>query len=202
MNIGLVVDGDAEYAAFSPVLAQLRSETRHAFLNPLKADIQPLAPAGAVAERCMKPSKQLRLRGADMVVVLIDRERRSECPGEWAASIMEHLNLGYVHVIIKNQMFENWLIADIDALECQRGRFSVSQATRRAVQPNKADNVDAMQLIKRSVIRGGYQKVVDAKRILEHADHRRMALHSRSFRRLLRAVQHPEYRRQSRRPQS
>ena len=200
MNVGIVVDGEAEFAAIGLLYGELKRDTRHTFLNPLKADIQPLAPIGAIAERCTRPCRQLIMRGAGLVIVLIDRETRVECPGDLAAAIQSRVPMPEAAVVIKNKMFENWLIADVDALAAQHARFDVSRATRRAVQPGKADNVDALMLLKRSVRRGGYDKVADAKRILAKADPLRLASHSRSFRKFLRATEHGSYIDQSQRP--
>lgn len=199
MKIGLVVDGEAEYASMPCLYAQLRKASRHEFLNPLKADIQPLAPVGAIAERCEKAARQLLLRGADRVIVLIDRESRGEAPGVLASAIASHVEDDRIVVVIKNRMFENWLIADLDALVACRARFAVARATRRAVERGKADNIDGLGLLKRTTV-GDYHKVLDAKRILGKAAVGRMGTHSRSFRRFLRCSGDPTYAAQSRLP--
>jgi hypothetical protein len=46
-------------------------------------------------------------------------------------------------------MFENWLVADYDALAAQRGRFKSSVADRNRVQPNRADAADAAAILNR-----------------------------------------------------
>jgi hypothetical protein len=55
-------------------------------------------------------------------------------------------------------------------------------------------------LLKRAAQGDAYEKVQDAKRILERADVLRLATNSRSFRRFLRVIEHPTYREQSAAP--
>jgi hypothetical protein len=201
MKIGIVVDGVAEFASLSLIYGQLCDLADVVMLRPVKADIQPLAPPGLIARKCESRIKQLFGRGADRVLVLFDRETRGECPGQ-LASIVEHelaINGRDVRVIVKNKTYENWLVADIAAVAS--GRFTVSRGARRAVEPNKADNVDALALLKKAAPKGAaYEKVADSKRILGKAAVLEMASHSRSFRRFLRAVECPAYCDQSRDP--
>jgi hypothetical protein len=172
-------------------------------LPPLKADIQPLAPIPTMARQCEKAIRQLALRGADEVMLLVDRENRSECASLFARALGDELRRracgAAVTVVVKNRTFENWLLADLDALTVQRRRFRVSRTTRSMIEPDKADNVDALLLIGRCV-QGDYDKVADAKRIMSHADALRIAQHSRSFRRFLRCARARPYLSQSARP--
>jgi len=103
-------------------------------------------------------------------------------------------------VVMKNRMFENWLVSDLVAFSNQGARFRVTGGMRSAVEPNRADGADALAWLKRACIGASYAKVEDAKRILGRADPVRMAQNSRSFRRLMRVVRHPVYLTQSRRP--
>ena len=66
-----------------------------------------------------------------------------------------------------------------------------------AVDNGKADSVDALALLKQATRGDAYDKVQDAKRILEEVDVAQLAANSRSFRRFLRVIGHPEYRSQS-----
>jgi len=204
MKYGVVVEGVSEFASFDRIYGQLRDQTGNQFLKPLKADIQPGAPVGVVVRQCIKWVRQMHERGADHVVVLLDRERRGGCPGVAARSIEAGLAAADLQasVVLKNRMYENWLLADIDALKALSGRFSISKSTVRAVQPNKADNVDALQLLKRSVKNGSYEKVEDSKRILAKASVANIGLHSRSFRRFLRIAGDGTYGAQSLKPGS
>jgi len=198
MKIGFVVDGDSEYGSLPALYAQLQIATGNQFLKPLKASLQPKAPTGAIARASLKRVLQLESRGAHQVVVLIDRENRDDCAPELAAAIRASLAASSpssrVSVVVKDRTFENWLLADLDALRSQPQRFNVTRRTAREVSPDKADHVNAQDLISRSVVGGrGYHKVKDSQRILDRARIERMAANSRSFRRLLAVTGHPSY---------
>jgi hypothetical protein len=202
MRIGFIVDGEAEYRSLPNIYARLAVSAT--LLTPLKSDIQPLAPVAQIAASVKVPLRIMRRRGADRVIILIDRETRNECPGEFAAALRtllsRYCDASTVDIVTKDRRFENWLIADPDALEHLRGRFKLDAGQRSQIEPNKADAVDALTLLKRIVRRHDYSKVKDARRILAVAEPLRMARNSRSFRRLLRLIDHNSYRQQSRRP--
>lgn len=202
MRIGFVVDGKSEYRSLAKLFPQLSCLTGNTFLRVVRADIQPTAPFGAMARACKPRLVELEGRRADRIIILVDREQRVECPGEFAVALGRSAQTMVdtkVGVVVKNRCFENWLIADLDALGCQPGRFRVSASMKRRVTPNKADLIDALPEIKAAVL-GDYDKVADSERILANADVSRCALHSRSFRRFLRLVGVPAYRDQSARP--
>jgi hypothetical protein len=96
------------------------------------------------------------------------------------------------------------LVADATAFSKHPARFRLSAADVRSVTHNNADDVDAAALIKRAIERAGgpgpYNKRNDSRLILAAADVSKMAANSRSFRRFLRCVGHPDYSGQSRRP--
>lgn len=202
MRIGIVVDGVAEYASLPLLLPRIGAVTGHTYLPILKADIQPYAPLPAIGRTCKQPVIQLLARGAEIVLVVFDRESRLECPPEIArrveSEIRRHVACN-VAVVVKNRTFENWLAADLAALRTHPVRFQVARRHERRVEPNRADEADATVLLK-STINGDYEKVGDAKRILNAADAERMGMHSRSFRRFLRAAGHPRYLAQSKLP--
>jgi hypothetical protein len=202
MKIGVIVDGDAEYRSLPRLLA--RTDAAAVVLHPLKADIQPLAPIGQIVASVKSRLKILLARNVDLVVILLDRETREECPGAFAKSIQEKLKEMCaepdVAVVVKNRTFENWLVADIDSLEELRGRYKVTTGHRAQIAPNRADYLDATAMIKSMTKGKDYDKVRDAVQILGIAVPERIAENSRSFRRFLRIVGHPKYLNQSRRP--
>jgi len=199
--VGIVVDGIAEYAALPLLLPRVAAHSGHTY-KVIKADIQPLAPLPAIARTCRQPVIQLEARGIDLVVVLFDRETRTECPADIARVVGDEIG-SYsrcrVVVVIKDRKFENWLVSDLSAMGRHPARFRVSQRHTRAVVPNRADAADAIALL-RTIVRGTYAKVDDGKLILEAADPTRMGRHSRSFRKFLREAGHPAYRVQSKLP--
>lgn len=204
MKIGFVVDGESEFVALKKIWPQLRDATGHTLLDPALAKIPPKAPLPTIAKVCERRISAIQQKKTDRVIVLMDREDRGECPGELATALTVHLSRvagGDVVVVIKEAMFENWLIADLGALKMQPGRFVVSRSLEQAVAGGRADAADALVLMKRAV-QGDYDKVEDSRRILERADVGQMARHSRSFRRLLRLVEHPAFLTQSAAPLS
>ena len=201
MKVGVIVDGIAEYAALPLLLPRVTAQSGHTY-RVIKADIQPLAPLPAIARACRQPVVQLESRGMDSIVVLFDRETRPECAAEIAravgAEIGNHAKC-HVAVVIKERSFENWLVSDLSAMRGHPVRFRVSRRHRRAVEPNRADEADAVALL-RTIVQGAYAKVDDGKRILASADPTRMAQHSRSFRKFLREAGYPAFRTQSKAP--
>jgi hypothetical protein len=193
MKIGVVVDGDSEFTALPALYESLRAATGHTFLNPIKAPLQPMAPYPVIARAARKSVEQLLQRGAQRVLILVDRETRHECPPLLAQSIQGEVTADAdVLVVIKDRTFENWLIADLSALKSQNAKYTISGATERSVR-NKADAVDALPLLKRCLRPGmTYHKVQDARRIMDRADIAEIARHSRSFRRFLASSGHPD----------
>jgi hypothetical protein len=196
-KIGIIVDGQAEYRSLPELMGKI--QTPYAILNPIYADIQPFAPPGQIAQSIRKKLPILKAQNAKNVIVLIDRETRTECPGEFANSIMNRLqvpcaNLGFTNltVVIKDKTFENWLLSDPVALRQLRGRFH-TKYTQRQTLFTRADTTPALQWIKEAVNGESYNKVSDSINILRRADPLRMAISSRSFRRFLRVVGHPLY---------
>jgi hypothetical protein len=160
-------------------------------------------PVGAIAAACARRARLLEADGAELIVVLIDREDSPTCPPRLASEIEREL-AGHIatsaKVVVKDSMLENWLLADLAALRASPARYEVTQATARSIEPNRADNAPALRVIKRCVRTGSYEKVRDAQIILKAADPMRIAAHSRSFRRFLRVVGEPTYAAQSKRP--
>ncbi len=166
--------------------------------------MQPHAPPGQIALAATKKLATLRADGAQTFVVLIDCEDPGRCPCEFAKSIQQALvSLGWpgVHVVVKTLKFENWLIADVDALKGMRGRFQVTKRFEERVTPDKADNVvDATAELRHLSKGDAYHKRKDALEIAEHQEPCRVAENSRSFRRFLRVVGCRKYAQQSRSP--
>jgi hypothetical protein len=202
MRVGFIVDGEAEFRSLSGIYPRLGVSAT--LLAPLKSDIQPLAPLPQIAASIKIPLRIMHGRGADLVVVLLDREMRTECPGDLARSLSLLLSLSYpvprIAVVMKDRRFENWLVSDPEVFRHFKARFRFESGHRSQVAPDKADHIDALAMLKRLVIQQDYSKVKDAVQILRHAEPSRMARNSRSFRRFLRLLGHPAYSLQSRRP--
>lgn len=200
IKIAIITEGESEYGALPTLYQQLRDATGASFLNPIRLKVQPDGPPAKIARECKTQFKVLAEKNVTLVVVVLDREERSESSGELAsqieAAIRDACSFSFdIAVVMKDRAFENWVIADLDALRAQPGRFNVTAALERAVSPDKADRIAALDQLKRA-IRGSnvtYDKRQDSKRTLEKADVLRIAANSRSFRHLLHAVGHPTY---------
>ena len=203
MKVGIVVDGDAESQALRLLAERIDIEDAQ-LLTPAYANMQPKSAPGQIAQSAKSRVDILLNRNADKIVVLIDREDRDECPPKFAKLIEQVFRkLGYdeVTVVVKNRTFENWLIADIKALKSLRGRFRVTKSFEKKVSPNKADNVrDGEALLKAIAIDRKYHKRRDAKAITTIQEALEIARNSRSFRRFLRVIGHPQYLSQSKKP--
>ena len=159
--------------------------------------------AGAVNSRLAI----LAARGVYRVVVLLDREDRADCPGDLATALIQALQpmcarqgVREVRVVIKDRMLENWLIADTGCIRQMKNRFRFSEGVLRKIEKDGADNQAAFDLLKRFAHKQPYSKVPDSMRIMERAQPLAIAGNSRSFRRLLRVLNHGTYSKQSKRP--
>jgi len=200
--VGIIVDGRAEADALQALLRKAVGPRR--CLRPRYADMQPTASPEQIAKRATDRVRMLRRHGADRIILLIDREDREDCCPALAAEIERALaGVGAqdVHVVVKDRAFENWLVADPEALAALAGRFRITKAFRSAVAPDKADAVhSAAALLSRACLGKPYNKRRDPARIVEAMDVVAAARNSRSLRRFLRLVGSSAYRGQSRRP--
>ena len=198
----MIVEGRAEFAALPEIYPALSSEIDCVLLGPAFAPAHPTAPPNVIARACRGAIKVLEQKRADHIVVLLDLEDCPSCAGERAQLIERELSqlTGLrVSVVLKHRAFENWLIADVEAVRAISGRFVISKAAERKVSPNKADHVDGYAWLSAASGRR-YEKVDDARRILSRSSVGRIASNSRSFRRFMRVLDHPAYQLQSARP--
>jgi len=197
----LVVDGNAEAGALRKITEKIKVPDVQ-LLTPIYADMQPKASPGQIAGKAQPRLSLLNGQGADLIVVLIDLEDRRDCQGVFAKDLERAFRKrGHddVFVVVKKVMFENWLIADVDALKAVPGRFKPTKGFERAVAPNKADSVSDPCRLLNSIALGSkrYHKRTDATAVAAHCRPKEMARNSRSFRRFLRVLGHPLYQDQS-----
>jgi len=198
MKIGLVVDGESEYYSLAKALS--RVQTADQILNPLLADIQPLASSAQIGRAVRPRILTLASRGVGRAVVLLDLEHRSQCAGPWATELRGAIvaacadcGVPDICVVLKKRMYENWLVGDLGALWKMPARFAVSASAAASVEPNKADNIDALALLRSAARKVPYHKTNDAQQIMERADPVAIAKNSRSFRKLLQLLGSPLY---------
>lgn len=200
-RVGVIVDGDSEYHALPKLLRRI-PDTECQLVSTLLAPIPPTATPGVIANSCRSRIEILARQQVSDIIVLLDREDDPDCPGSRALAIGSKLTIpascrGYV--VIKDRMFENWLIADLNALKLFPKRYNITPAVERKVIGDRADSVNALALMK-AVTKPSYDKVPDSKKILSVADPMNMAANSRSFRHLLRVLGNTTYKDQSKRP--
>jgi hypothetical protein len=205
MRFGPIVDGQAEFFSLPELFPRIGSG--HTILKPLRADIQPYSPVPRIVQAVKSRLHIHAGKDADVALILIDRESRAECAGAWARELESALYSGCegcgidkFAVVIKNRTFENWLISDPQAIGGIAGRFKLTTGQINTIAPNKADHIDAIEILRAAALKKSYDKVQDAVRILKVADPLVMASNSRSFRRLLRVIECAPYDTQSRRP--
>ncbi len=197
MTIGIIVEGQEESQSLSHITAKIDIKGV-TIRKPLYAPIEPKATPGQIAKAL---ESRLKILGViDRVLILIDLENLDTCPGKRAEFLEQAVRkMGYenVQVVIKQRTFENWLIADCDALR-QLTNFTLTKALIRQVT-GKADSIpDAVKLLssvkndKRS-----FHKTQDGTAVAKKATPNTIALHSRSLRRFLRLLTHPAYKNQS-----
>lgn len=201
MRVGLIVEGRSEYAALPKLRESLSTEAGVTMVGPLLAAVSPTSAPAVIAREVRKHLVVLEQKGAERVVILLDKEDHALCCGERADEIA-HAVRPYsrlpIFVVLKDVMFENWLIADVAALRMMPARFSITPAAVRAVAPDKADAANGYDWLQKAT-KGRYEKVADAQRILAFALPRQIGANSRSFRRFLRVIGHPDYASQSKR---
>jgi hypothetical protein len=207
MKIGVIVDGRAEYSSLGVVLQKINT-TAEIISQPIKCDIQPYSTAGQIAHVVVKKGLgTLVHRGAEKIVVLVDKENRRDCTIEFVQSIEDEIARRKpvpfakveVRVVLKICTYENWLIADTHALIQIPGLIPNPSRIARRIANNRADSVDAQQLLADNV-RGGYDKIRHAQAICLHFNPDNAAQNSRSFRKLLQLLEHPDYQRQTKNP--
>ena len=200
MQIGVIADGQAEVAALGRLLTRITCGGSR-ILRPLYADMQPGAPVAQICRAAETRFPILRRQGADHLIVLLDKERRPDCPGEWANRIKtEFSNRGEpnIDVVIKNSTFENWLIGNLESVkESFPKRFRIKENVLQRIERSGADSVSAQTLLNTCVMGSEYCKRKDAIDICTVSDPDIIARRSRSFRRLMRVVGHPRYLNQS-----
>ncbi len=127
--IGLVVEGDAEFAAF-PLLHKNKLVTgcpplKAVNLGGVGADTKPVGIARLVVKKVIA----YQVAGCARVVVCIDREHRDLCAPQLAIQVMGALKTELqqkgrsaddVHVVVADRAFEAWLLADARGLHTRR----------------------------------------------------------------------------------
>lgn len=205
MKAVIVTEGLGEFSAFKRLFGSVPTANGLLSTTVLHVACQPDGPMPGIAKACEPRLRDARARRADLFVLVLDREQQGPRPGELAQSLSDELvRLGpwpfEVRVVYKDRTFENWLISDLGALRSQRARYDVTDALVRKIEPDKADRVAALDLLKKAVKGKQYEKIEDGKRIAEKMNVKAAARNSRSLRHLLHVLGHTDYSVQCRQP--
>ncbi|MBR9919288.1 MAG: DUF4276 family protein [Bacteroidetes bacterium] len=203
MKIGIITEGSAEQKSLVEIVQKLRNDGI-TLVNPVFAPIEPKATSGQIVKAAEDRVNLLHSRGCDRIILILDLEDNQDCIIErkdLLESEFEKRGMENVCCVIKKRQFENWLLADLDAIKLCKN-FKVTRRIRGLVEPNKADNIQnpVGELSKLKNNRKSFHKNADALAIAKKCDIKKMSKNSRSFRRFLRLVDHPLYQGQSRTP--
>lgn len=121
MLVACVVEGQTEYYCLPPVLAKLG----HAVIPPLIMRGSSGDWAELFRQDVVPRVRALRLKQPNKILVVLDREKRPECPPELARQGLEVINGELAHVgepcpvavVVANRHFECVLFADYMAVD-------------------------------------------------------------------------------------
>ena len=197
MKVGIITEGSAERTSLIEIVKELRKKGLE-ILNPIFAPIEPKATPMQIAKSAESAiSILLNKKGCDRVVLILDYENHQDCIIERKTKLEEAIKMiGHpnVFVVVKVRQYENWLLADLDAIgKCKN--FTVTQAIRRKVEPGNADSIHkpVVELTKLKNNKKSFHKNLDTLAIAKQFDPEKAGLHSRSFRRFLKLIGHPDY---------
>lgn len=171
LPVGLVVEGEAEIGA----VPQLLRDTEIRLARPVKFGGQPqdcdASKFCLFVERKIVPLvRAVSLKEVRAVIVVIDRELRVQCPGEFAGSVGRTIEQAMtdrykytgsppISVVCADRTLENWLIADPKGLH---SHSYIVKDLSRVVGAN-ADGKGAVTLLKEAYLPGrSYHKRMDA----------------------------------------
>ncbi len=205
MRVGIIVDGQAEFRSLACLYPKI--DTASTLLKPLYADLQPHARPAKIVRSALPAVRILAKKKVERVVICLDLENRSMCAPGWRDEIESAFlmpckveGIFDVKVVLKAQMYENWLVSDTTVFTKCPARFKPAPHHTAQVAPNRADMVDAAKLLKEMAIKTPYHKVKDALLLTKHMDPHLGGQNSRSLRRFLRVVGCELYATQSKHP--
>jgi len=151
-SLGLVVEGEAEHGAVPTLLRRAGATPGDPIVfhgQAVGCDVVVL-----VERRLLSPTKAALLKGYSKVLVILDRETREDCPGQFAQCVLAELvrrlasdprYQGHppVCVICADRTLENWLVSDPEGL---RSHGYIERDVSRRVGAN-ADGRNAVEII-------------------------------------------------------
>lgn len=197
LRVGLVVEGIADVGA----IPQLLRDSGIRLTRPIWFGGQPVqCDDGKFREfvryKIVPRVQTMVLKQVGLIIVVIDRETRDRCPGEFAQdvarTVVEEMKVqrGYagvppISVVCADRKLENWLIADPKGILTHS--YIVKDLSR--VVGSNADGKDALTLLRRAYQSGRYyHKHMDAPKLASRvrAMQAHVRLRSHSLDKLLR----------------
>ena len=177
MKIGIIAEGDTEYACL-PTLVAKRNHVIVGTYNLggvgddfpwdglMRKKVFPLIRAFAQKQTSGRPDK---------VIIVIDREKRSDCCpalATTATSLLsrclaaENVNMNFT-VVVPNPIFECWLLADVQALDSS----PLFKARLSETIGSTTDGCDVLSMLKPCLKRGAkWDKVKYGKALAQRLD--------------------------------
>lgn len=173
--VGLVLEGEGDVGAIPQLLREMVSGNIIRLRRPIHYGGQPVECAvnkfrDFVRLKVVPRVRAMILKQVSVVVVVIDRENREQCPGEFAQVVLrmivetmeaqyQYRGLPRISVVCADRKLENWLIADPQGIFAHN--YIVNDLSS-AVGTN-ADAKEALTLLKRAYKPGRcYHKRMDA----------------------------------------
>ena len=174
-DVGIVVEGQTEYAALPVLLARLglRSTTPSVFHGqPVAASAKNL-----VEGRLLQPVRVQLAKDARRVIVVLDREARPESAETLAETLCRELRRQVkrsegeaaakrVCVAVADRCFENWLLADPEGVS--KSKLLAKKANLVGKVACHADDRDALSLLRGAMVRGWYDKAIHGPQLAQH----------------------------------
>ena len=142
MRTVFITEGEGEYAALPLLKHQIQERTGIHLIPPMRITIQPDGPATKIGRSIKeKLLPTLMAKQVEKAVVLLDREMRGDCPGEFAIEVLAAVRslcgtgIDFT-VVLKDRCFENWLVADVQSLKAQPGRLVKSLGSGVTADPS------------------------------------------------------------------
>lgn len=191
MKIGIITEGRSERSSLEELLKNI-DFGKISLIKPLFASIEPKSKPGQIAKAAEAAIRILMGRKCDKIVLILDKEDNPQCTVERVSELENEFSkrdFKIVTVVIKNRQYENWLIADHEAVNSCK-LFSVNTRFINSAGKGNADNVsDPVRLLESiKTNKRSFDKSKDTLSIAKKCNPETMAKNSRSFRKFLKEI--------------
>lgn len=207
----VLIDDKNGYSIISRIITknmQIDGDVRYCSINPISSKCSTTVEINRISQEISNAiNNNLRTSNSTNIIVLIDFERLQKklniCPGDISNKIINAISqksftkyVENISIVFKVQKLENWLLSDKEAVRSIISE-NIYNEKFNTLSLEKIDELNALKIIDTIWPNNKHHF---AKRIVENLDPLRMAQNSRSFRRYLRVLGHPDYKDQSKDP--